>query len=310
MKKRIKTMAFSLLIFAFLMGFTSCKKEIKELKLSGARMSTEQLTKYVDDFNAYEEAIKTGNQGRMVSSNWYDFSAVCQENIEGANSTIKADVKMKGEFHDAPSVMDMRMKIKANIDMDVDTHTEKENYKTKYKCKMTMILIDGIWWLNGKIVMDGGKNYKLTSQICKKVEYDSKISLNIGDINDVDVNFMEYINMLLPFSKTGGSIMEQFGREFIRDLKNYSGEGETAKVFKEGNTLYKSYGDQYSEGSNAKREKCEFEENTYLPKTIEAYEYSKTFGKVGYEESTSYMKISKKMMGIIGAPANKNKYGW
>lgn len=309
MKNKIKTIILFTVIVSFLMGLTSCKKEIKEIELNGSRMSTKQLEKYVGDFNDYKSAEEDGSRRRNISSNWYNFSSAYKLKKDGKDSSVNADININGEFYDAFSPMDLKMKIKMDMDMDVSSTKEEKKYDSKYKCKLTMILVDGIWWIKGKTVLDMGKKVKISSQICKKEKYNSDLSFD-SDIIFEETSALEYIKEMLFFIDKKGSIMEELGSTFILDLKNYLGEGDNRKVFKEENTLYKSKSIQEKTNSVVERQKYEFEKNSYIPKNIEVYEHTKTLDSNTSEESTICTKISKKMMGIIGAPINKNKYGW
>lgn len=312
MRKKNKIITFLLLLFVALIGLSSCKKEIKELKLSGSKMSKEEIRNYVYNYEEYNTAIANGEIGKEISSNWYDFSGKYKYNSIEEEREAVSDISVNGEFYDSFSPMDLKIKINIDFETLLTTKEESKTIKHLTKGKYTLILINGIWWIKGKITSDIKNSYHYVSKTYRKISYKR---LSFGENGFSEDALYEIFDEVLFFLFEEGSIMEKMGNNFIESLGKYSNEGDNTDKVK--NNVYKTKKATMTERifnnekeSSIEKSIYEFEKNSYIPKKIESYNYYKRTTDSKTSETITSLKIKKKLMGIINAPINKSRYGW
>lgn len=307
MKKKTKIIIV-LLLFVVLIGLSSCKKKIKELEVSGSRMSKNEIQEYIDGYNKYALDISEGRRRKEISSNWYSFSSKFQTKTESENSTIFADISMNGDFYDSFAVMDKKFNLKMNFEMEM---TEKEDDKTTketFKGKISFILVDGLWWIKGKVSYDADDSESFKTTICQKIAAGDGISLDYMGGRFIEiVEVLDTIADMLPFMDShSGCVVEGLGETFIYKL-----DAKNSDLYKTKNGyMLEEISGNAGNKSSVTRELYEFEKDSYIPKKIETYNYTKESGEKYSLEVTSTLIIKKKLMGIINAPINKSKYGW
>lgn len=306
MKKKTKTIIL-LLLFAVLIGLSSCKKEIKELKLSGSIMSEKEMKEYINGYNKYALDISEGRKRKEISSNWYSFSSKFQTKDESENTTSFADITMSGDFYDSFTIIDRKVNLKMNFEMEMTKKEDDKTTKATLKGKLSFILVDGLWWIKGKVSYDVDDSQSFETKIYKKAAYNDKISLDTDRMDVSMDDIFEVVDEMLPFvNSQSGCVIEKLGSIFIYNLdKKNSSVYQTKNGY-----MVEEISGNGEDVSSVTRELYEFEKDSYIPKKIETYNCTKKSGEKYSSEVTSTLTIKKKLMGIINAPINKSKYGW
>lgn len=307
MKKKTKTIIL-LLLFFVLIGLSSCKKEIKELKVSGSRMSQNEILEYIDGYYKYESDIVEGRKRKEISSNWYSFSSRFQTKDESENITAFSDISMSGDFYDSFVTMDRKVNLKMNLEMEMTEKKDDKTYKRKTKGKLSFILVDGLWWIKGKVSYEVDDSEKYETTMCHKIPVKDGMPVDYMGGRFIEImEVLDKIANMLPFmSSHRGCVVQGLGKNFIYKL-----DVRKSDLFKTKNgfLLEESSGNT-GKKSTVTRELYEFEKDSYIPKKIVKYNCTKESGEKSNSEVTSTLTIKKKLMGIINAPIDKSKYGW
>ncbi len=312
MKRLFRVITIIFLLFIVSICVSSCKTEIEELEIQGLYMSEERIKEYLQPYEEYKVAIEEGKKRKIASSGWYNLSSKQESKIVSDGNSITTNTYINGEIYDSFSFIDKKAKIDIDVELSVIEKQENSHLQYSSNAKISIILIEGLLWIKGKMDFDiDGKN-SVKSKIYKKYYCDEYNSLTYTMNDDVDLSqILEILEGIMEqfLNFKNGSIIESISKNFLDNLGSVS---KDTSIYETEKGIMTETTNNDENSYSVEKASYEFEKDSYLFKNIELYSSInyKNVDKNSILEQKSYSKIRKKLMGIINEPINKSKYGW
>ncbi len=302
---------YSLLLLVFICTMTSCSVKIKEPKVKGDKLSTEQMQQVVDKYNAYE------SEGfHKYYNKWYNVDQKITMYVKETSSNVDLNMEatIDGEIYNAEYDYDkkLRLEMKCNIEGSVqDPANSSETIDVKIKYTIDMKMLEGRSYV--KIKLDaktelGKMNFTL---------YD-----NADDIDDKLDDAMDVLNEILDTSALGQlvtldimeAVAESLEGDYIIELIDEAISDENTMVYnkkKAYSILKVETEDEFGIKSvNKGVMNVKFLKDSYQIKDLEQYVYYNLEGEGNKMDCKSILTIKAKLFGGISKPSNEGKYNY